>query len=313
MRSQWDQFVTNSKNGTFLFQRGFMDYHSDRFEDHSLMVFKGNSLLALLPANISDSQLHSHQGLSYGGLVLSKKEKLNTTLEIFREVLAFLNKEKIEKLHLKLVPSIYHKVPSDELEYLLFITEATLTRVDVSSVIESASRVKIQSNRMEGVKKAEKNGLEIREEVRFDAFWNEILLSNLEQRHGAKPTHSLEEIELLAARFPKHIKQFNVFKKNKIVGGATIFETQTACHIQYISGNEEKQQLGSLDFLFEYLITKRFNDKKYFDFGISNENQGRNINKGLLYWKETFGARTISNKHYTVHTNNYGKLDTVFL
>jgi hypothetical protein len=199
------------------------------------------------------------------------------------------------------------------MEYLLFISEATLTRVDVSSVIENASKLKIQSNRIEGLKKAEKNALEIVEGTDFKSFWTEILKPNLELRHGAKPVHSLEEMDKLARHFPKNILQFNVYKEGVIVAGATIFESETVAHVQYISANEEKQQLGSLDFLFEYLINQRFIDKKYFDFGISNENQGKNLNKGLLYWKETFGARSIACKFYTVATADHTKLDSILL
>jgi len=290
-----------------------MDYHSDRFDDCSLLVFKEKSLVALLPANRKEAEVHSHMGLTYGGLVLSKKLKLNETLLVFQEVLRFLAEDGVHVLHLKIPPTIYQKVPADELEYLLFISEATITRVDVSSVIEGASRLKIQSNRIEGVKKAQKQGLEIVEGFHFSEFWNEILIPNLELRHHAKPVHSVQEIELLATRFPKRIHQFNVMKDGKIVAGATIFETEMVAKVQYISGNEDKQQLGSLDFLFEYLITKRFADKKFFDFGISNENQGKNLNQGLLYWKETFGARTVACKFYQVPTANHSKFDNVFL
>lgn len=290
-----------------------MEYHSDRFEDCSLLVFKDSSLVALLPANRKGVAVHSHMGLTYGGLVLSKKLKLNDTLLVFKEVLRFLATEGVTSLHLKIPPTIYQKVPADELEYLLFISEATITRVDVSSVIEGATRLKIQSNRMEGVKKAQKQGLEIVEGFYFEKFWNEILIPNLEMRHQAKPVHSVAEIELLANRFPKRIHQFNVMKEGEIVAGATIFETETVAKVQYISGNENKQQLGSLDFLFEYLITERFAHKKFFDFGISNENQGKNLNQGLLYWKETFGARTVACKFYQVPTASHTKFDTVFL
>ncbi len=296
-----------------MLERDFMDYHSDRFEDLSLLVYKESSLVAVLPANKKGNTVHSHQGLTYGGLVLGKKTKLNEIIFIFKSVLSFLSKDGIETLHLKLTPSIYHKVPSDEMEYLLFISEATLTRVDVSSVIENASKLKIQSNRMEGVKKAKKNTLEIIEGTDFKSFWTEILEPNLEQRHGAIPVHSLEEIERLARCFSKNILQFNVYKEGVIVAGATIFETDNVAHVQYISADEEKQRLGSLDFLFEYLINQRFKDKKYFDFGISNENQGKNLNKGLLYWKETFGARSIACKFYSIATADHTKLDSVLL
>jgi len=138
-----------------------MDYHSDRFEDFSLVVYKKNTLVAVLPANKKENNVHSHQGLTYGGLLLGNKTKLNEIIFIFKAILSFLNEQGIETLHLKLTPSIYHEIPSDEIEYLLFISEATLARVDVSSVIENAYKLKIQSNRMEGVKKAEKNALQI--------------------------------------------------------------------------------------------------------------------------------------------------------
>ena len=36
---EWNAFVAESKNGTFLFNRGYMDYHADRFVDHSLMFY----------------------------------------------------------------------------------------------------------------------------------------------------------------------------------------------------------------------------------------------------------------------------------
>ena len=290
-----------------------MEYHRDRFEDYSLVVQKDQKMVALLPANRKGAEVHSHQGLTYGGLLLGKKLKFNETLLIFQAVLQYLHVEGIETLHIKLIPANYHKIPSDELEYLLFISEATLTRVDVSSVIEQAAKLKIQSNRLQGVKKADKQGLKIKEDASFKAFWAKILEPNLKEKHQTKPVHSVEEIEKLAHRFPKNIRQFNVWKGDEIVAGATLFETETVVRVQYISANADKQQLGSLDFLFQYLIENCYADKKFFDFGISNENQGKNLNQGLLYWKETFGARSIACKFYEVNTANYTKFDSVFL
>src|SRR5690606_20229420 len=105
--------------------------------------------------------------------------------------------------------------------------------------------------------------------------------------------------------FPNNIHQFNVFKGPEIVGGATIFETENVAHAQYISANEDKQQLGTLDFLFEFLINERFKNKKYFDFGTSNHIPGKNLNEGLLYWKESFGARSISQYFFEIKTANH--------
>ncbi len=309
----WNNFVAESKNATFLFHRNFMDYHSNRFEDYSLLVYKNDKLIALLPLNKKENEVVSHQGLSYGGLLFSKKIKFKESLESFKSILNYLASHKIQRFHLNVMPKIYHIMPADEIDYLLFLTDARLTRTDLSSTIDLGNPIKIQSNRMEGVKKAKKLGLTIKEDANFTPFWNDILIPNLKAQHDATPVHSLDEIEKLAKNFPQNIIQFSVYKEEMIVAGATIFETEHLVHVQYISANAQKQQLGSLDFLFHYLITERYKGKRYFDFGISNVNNGKQMNDGLLYWKECFGARGISHQFYTIETTKYSKLDSVFL
>lgn len=36
----WNAFNAESKNGLFMFDRDYMDYHSDRFVDNSLMFYE---------------------------------------------------------------------------------------------------------------------------------------------------------------------------------------------------------------------------------------------------------------------------------
>lgn len=312
LKSIWNDFVASSKNATFLFNRDFMDYHQNRFEDYSLMVFKDNKLCALLPANKFGQDIHSHQGLSYGGLLLQNDSVFSDVLEIFKSILQFLKDQFIEFLHLKLIPKIYHRLPSDELDYLLFIVNANINRRDLSETIDLSKSIEIKSsNRKRGLKKAIKNGLLVKEVDSFHEFWNDILIPNLQSQHQAKPVHSLEEITILKSHFPKQIRQFNVYKESKIVGGVTIFETETVAHAQYISANEDKQELGTLDIVFDFLINDVFKNKNYFDFGISNEQQGKIINSGLLSWKESFGAKPIVHDFYTIDTSNHKFLDAV--
>ncbi len=109
------------------------------------------------------------------------------------------------------------------------------------------------------------------------------------------------------------MKQFNVYQNETLVGGTTIFETKKVAHAQYISANSEKQQLGTLDFLFNYLINEKYAEKDYFDFGISNENKGQQINEGLLSWKESFGARSIIHEFYEIETKNHQLLNDLFI
>jgi len=291
-----------------------MEYHNDRFQDFSLLIFKQENLVAILPANKSEGNIFSHQGLSYGGLIISDNVCFNDVMLAYRELLKFLYDNKITKLHLKLLPEIYHTLPSDEIQYLLFKTKAALKRRDITSVIDAKYKLPMQSsNRKRGLKKAKSHNLEIKEVNNFEDFWNEILIPNLKSTHNTNPVHSLEEISHLKSKFPKSIRQFNVYYNDKIVAGVTIFETKHVAHVQYISANDDKQKLASLDFLFDHLINNIFKTKKYFDFGISNINEGKQINEGLLSWKESFGARTIVHEFYKVETKNYVELNSVFI
>ena len=290
-----------------------MEYHSDRFQDFSLIVLDGEKWLGVLPANIVGNQVFSHQGLTYGGLVYNEKVKLASVIEIFRSILLFLNDNKMEKLQLKLIPSIYHIKPAEELNYALFLTEAQLIRRDSMAVLDLSKPYTISKTRKECIRRGIKNNLVIKEELDFKLFWEEVLEPNLDKKYKAKPVHSIAEIEMLQRKFPNNIRHFNVYQDDKIVAGTTIFVSENVAHPQYVSGMGNKNELGSLDFLYHYLITSVFMGKRFFDFGISNEDQGKKLNEGLVFWKESFGASIIVHDFYEVKTSNYGLLDTVLI
>ena len=241
-----------------------MDYHIDRFEDHSLMIYKGDKLVALLPANVKDNIVYSHQGLSYGGVVLVSEIKMKDSLEIFKVLLLYLHDQNFKQLYIKPIPSFYTTQLSEETTYFMFLLKAQLIRRDTLSVIDYKSRFTISKNRKEGVKRSNRLDLEIKEVSDFKDFWNSILIPNLNSKHGVNPVHSLEEITQLKASFPSNIRQFNVYKDKKIVAGATVFETKQVAHTQYISGNAENNLLGSLDFLHFHLIKDIFSKKSVF-------------------------------------------------
>ncbi len=308
----WNSFIDKSRNGTFLFHRDFMEYHSDRFEDFSLLVFEGSKLLAVLPANRKGIEVYSHQGLTYGGLVYGHALKLTSVIKIFSVVLKFLTANGIDKIHIKTIPHIYHKMPSDEMDYALFLTNAVLVRRDSLSVIDLQNSMAFSKDRNDGVKRGVNHNLNIVEEADFEAFWNKVLVPALDRKHGTTPVHTLQEIILLHEKFPDAIRQFNVYRDDVIVAGTTFFVTDTVAHSQYTAATADKNETGSLDFLYHHLITKVFADKKYFDFGISNEQQGRKLNGGLSYWKESFGARTVVQDFYVLDTSNF-KLPEDFL
>src|SRR4051812_21049879 len=104
-KSAWDDFVDRSKNGVFLFQRDYVEYHADRFPDHSLMFYDDRGqLIALLPATVSGDVLSSHNGLTFGGVVSDCNMRVGLMLEVFVAARDYLRKHGIAKLIYKAVP-----------------------------------------------------------------------------------------------------------------------------------------------------------------------------------------------------------------
>ena len=100
--SVWNNFVAKSRNATFLLDRRYMDYHANRFTDHSLLFFSDDVLLALLPANAEGDILFSHGGLTYGGLVVSDKFRIGDTLDVFAAMRKYLLLESFERVIYKI-------------------------------------------------------------------------------------------------------------------------------------------------------------------------------------------------------------------
>lgn len=309
----WNAFINKAKNATFLFHRNYMEYHNNRFEDFSLMVFDGEKLVAVLPANRVGGVVYSHQGLTYGGFVLSEKVKLSNVITIVKASLSFFYEQKITTLHLKPIPAFYCDFFSEEIEYCLFLLNAKGNKKECLSVLDFSNEFSFSKDRKQCIRRGISANLVVKEDNNFELFWNQILIPNLKQKHQAKPVHTVEEITYLHQHFLKNIRHFNVYHNDEIVAGTTIFITDKVAHPQYISGNEKKNELGSLDYLYHYLITEVFCDKNYFDFGPSHEENGKKINSGILFWKESFGAKTTIQSYYEVATTNYKLLEDVLI
>ena len=268
------------------------------------MIYKDEQLKALLPANIrDDGMIVSHEGVTYGGFVYSAGLKLKMILQIFLSALNYLNSKGITLLRYKAIPIFYDKKPSEEINYALFLLNARLYRRDTSITIDLHSAASFSNRRKYEIKKAKRAGVFVAEEKNFGPFWTEILIPNLQQRYGRNPVHSLEEITLLASRFPSNIRQYCAYTNDRISAGVIIYETETVAHTQYIGVNAIGRNSGALDYLIAHLITNIYLNKKYFDFGICNENEGRYLNTGLLEWKEGFRGRCFCHDFYEIDTS----------
>jgi hypothetical protein len=293
-KNQWDNFVSSSKNGVFLFNRDYMEYHSDRFIDHSLMFYNNEQLVAVMPANEKDDALYSHGGLTFGGVVSGYDMTARIMLEIFEKIKQHCISEGFSKIIYKTIPHIYHSVPAEEDLYALFRFGAKLTGRNVSSSILLSEKRPFQIKRREAITKARKNKLVVRQNYDFDGFMK-MVGEVVSERHGANPVHSPEEMVLLASRFPQNIKLFSSFLDNAVLAGCLIYESKNVVHGQYAANSKLGRTLCAQDIIIEHLVNEYCagKNKKYFDFGTSNLELGQVLNEGLIAHKESFRASSI--------------------
>ena len=289
----WNSFVSKARNATFLFDRNYMDYHADRFDDNSFMFYHKGKLKAVLPANVAGDTLYSHQGLTYGGLLLDKKATVEDVLECFDSLNSWLRENGISKVVYKALPWIYQQYPSEEDLYALtWKCKAQLISRNIASTIVIDNKLKFAESRKSGIRKALSLNIEVGESNDVDGFWH-VLEDNLGNRYNAKPVHTASEMKLLMSRFPNSIKLYVAKMNGEIVGGTLIYVTPQVVHTQYISASVEGKKHGALDLLFDYIINKVYANCRYFDFGKSTEQGGAYLNEPLIFQKEGFGGRGV--------------------
>ena len=298
-KAQWDEFVARSKNGTFLFFRDYMDYHRERFSDHSLIVYDdSNRVVALLPAHVSATTLVSHGGLTYGGFITEARMKTQIMLSVFEAALSFCRERGLDELRYKALPYIYARLPAQEDLYALFLSGAQLSERRVMTVINAQERIPLPKGRRYSLSKARKYSLRVcHADSDLPAYWG-LLEQTLNERHGVRPAHTLEEIQLLHRRFPNHIQLYGCFEGAALIAGVLIYESACVARTQYIAVSERGRNLCALDLILDHLLNEVFAAKPYFDFGTSHEPDSEAINGGLIQQKESFGGRTVVQDTY---------------
>ncbi len=275
-----------------MLKRDYMDYHADRFVDHSLMFYNDDVLVALLPASLHEEELRSHGGLTYGGIIMGRSMTVQSMLHIVQMLKKYLVENALKRLIYKRIPSIYHTYPSDEDLYALFREGSQLICRDVATTIFQLDKIKFSERRRRGVKKAQKFGIVVKESNDYESYMS-LVAEVLEIHHNTKPVHTAAEMLLLASKFPENIKLYAAYADDKILAGVIVYITLNVVHAQYIANSEEGRQYGALDIVMDYLINQQYANIEYFDFGISTENEGWILNEGLITQKQEFGGRAI--------------------
>lgn len=291
----WNRFNAVSKNGIFMFDRNYMDYHKDRFCDHSLLFFDDDDPVAILPVSEHDKEFVSHGGLTYGGFITGNGMKQHLMNDCFDSLIQYCGKLGIQRIVYKQIPYIFHKQPAEEDRYSLFLNNAHIEKTEASTVIDLQDPLKMPKGRKAQISRARREGVEVRELVSDRDYFSFIDLENevLSEHHNTKAVHSGEEIALLHSRFPEGIHLYGALLDGKLIAGSVVFEYEKTVHTQYMAANSIAREIGALDLTISTMIEKYRPSKKWFDFGISTENSGRVLNRGLIAQKEGFGGRTV--------------------
>lgn len=294
MAARWNEFVRQSRNGTLLHERGYMDYHSDRFTDCSLVALREGKLCALLPACVEGDTLWSHRGLTYGGWLMPLKHfDATVMIDVMDAACQWMSENGIKRLVYKPVPHIYHRYPCEEDLYALFRHQARLIETNISTTIDLTCPLPLDRGNKSGLNAARKAGIQVGPSEDWQGYWH-LLSSLLDERYGTRPVHTLDEMRLLQSRFPENIKLYTATLHGELLAGVVMYLSHPVAHCQYIGASPQGKDIKALTLLFDHLINEiQQQGYRYFDFGISNEDHGRYLNEGLVRQKSRLGGRGI--------------------
>ena len=295
----WEAFVASANNGTLFHERKFLGYHpQERFSDHSLILEKKGKLKALFPAveiqSDEGKSLVSHQGSSYGGIVVQQNLSIRESYDFVEAICDYAKEQKFNRIQMTLPPAIYQCTVSNYLDFALIKHGFTYKKRDVSSMLTMEASpednlARFASTHRTAVRKAMKQGVEIRESDDWSDFYG-LLKENLNIRHNVQPTHSLDELLKLKDLYPERIKLFGAYWEGQLIAGVVNFSVNKDVVLAfYISHKEAFQHLRAVNLLFYEIISWcHSNSYRYLDFGIFTVNMEPNF--GLGRFKENFGA-----------------------
>ena len=298
----WERLCIESPSASFLHRRAFLSYHGERFIDRSLVLLDGARWLGVLPAAQHPSApelVESHPGITYGGLVHTGALRGEQMIEALRLAATHYAALGYRRLRYKPLPHIYHRAPAQDDLYALFRLNAVRVRCELSACIDLAHALPVSERRRRGLAKAQRAGLQYASGAEHAAALWQVLESNLQRKHDSRPVHTLDEIALLASRFPEQIGLHVALQAQQVVAGVVSFRVGPVLHLQYIASSEAGQAVSALDGLMHHLIAQAHAAGcRYFDFGTSNEDQGRVLNEGLYRFKTEFGAGGVACETY---------------
>lgn len=230
-----------------------------------------------------------HRGSLYGEVMV----------KVLALIMRHYRRTGFRRLTYKVVPYIYQSTSGQDDLYALFRLGGRRYRCDLSATVDLANRHVPAERRKRGVKKALKAGVTIETGKQVvERLWR-VLEDNLAQRYNEKPVHTAEEILLLHSLFPKEIEFVTACQGSEVLAGTVLFHSLMVTHAQYIASTAAGRAISALDAVFDYCIgVAKQQERRYFDFGTSNERNGQYLNTGVYQFKREFGAGGVVYESY---------------
>lgn len=314
---KWDDFILkDSVNGTFLNSRKFLNYHKDKYNDHSLFIKKGENIVALIPAcEIVENKkrvLYSHKGSTFGGVIINKIynniDHIDNVIRIFEQ---YLKEQGFDKIVLKSTSDIFSKDNASLLDYFYFKYDyksySELSLIIDLNKYDSIIEKNFSASKRRDLKYSFKYNLKFNELETNEEIINfyKLLVISL-KKHNTKPVHLLEELLDLKNKILTDVVRFyGVYYGNKLIAGSMIFNfNNSVFHTQYLASNPDYSSYYPMNFLNYNLINQAYSKKfKFFSFGINTEDKGKRLNTSLAQFKEGFGASGSINRTYYKELN----------
>lgn len=264
-----------------------MDYHHDRFNDASLMVFKNDRLVACVAGNQVDQSFYSHQGITYGGIIF-QQDAVSIITDIIDVIMQYLT-ARYHFIEWRWQPAIYNPIHDNMINYLNQLGCNTIIAYN-NMHVNLNKELRFSSKKTAGYRNGKFDKFNLVVNHDFNSYWNLVLKPRLLDKYNSKPVHSLSEINLLASRFPDQIKQYLVYSDDKLLAGVTFFIKDTIVKSQYAAATVNGMKTRALEYLYvEAIRSFKHSGLQYLDFGHVNDRDGV-INKGLKRFKEELGA-----------------------
>jgi hypothetical protein len=299
-RNAWENLVDGSYNGTFMHKRAFIDYHKDRFEDASLVIYNNEKLCGVFPAVKYEDKVVSHPGLAIGGLVYNDRVRGYDLLDILIKIKEYYN---YLPIICKITPSEFQRHSVSDDVWALYNLKAKKISCELSSVLNPlTTNYEYWPDKKDELSHLKNNivlsAMNLSDIDLVKEFWEKVLIPNM-AKYGIKPTHTPEDIQYLYNKFPVFVKGLLArHESGKMLGGLIIFRFNKCYHVQYSVTNSKGRALNALTVLHHYMIETLPSDIHFYSFGKSTEEQGHKLNTNLYYYKNGFGGGSMNYDTY---------------